>query len=214
MARVIFWDEDTQHDFMDPNGRLYVPRAEEILGNLEQLTRCARAHRVPLIAVMCDHTPADAEISTQPNYQTTFPPHCMRGTRGQERVAATAVEDGITIENRIYTPAEIEQLLHGARREIVIKKQALDPFSNPATDLVLTWLDPEMVIVYGVALDFCVNQAVVGLTDRRRRVCVVRDATKPINAYGAMQCESEWQRRGVELVSTADVVAQRVVRFD
>jgi len=214
MTRVIFWDEDTQHDFMDPDGRLYVPHAEQIVGALEQLTHCAREHGIPIIAVMCDHTETDAEISTQPNYQTTFPPHCMRGTRGQQRIAATAPQHGLYIENRVYTRAELEHLLRGHRGEIVIKKQALDPFSNPATDVIVSLLDPEVVIVYGVAQDFCVNQAVIGLTDRRRRVCVVRDATKPINAYGAMQCEAEWRRRGVEFATTADVVAQRVVRFD
>lgn len=154
MTRVIFWDEDKQRDFMDPDGRLHVPHAEQIVSNLEQLTICAREHGVQIVAVMCDHTAADAEISAQPNYQTTFPPHCMRGTRGQQRIAATAAVHGLYIENRVYGRAEIEHLLHGHRGEIVIKKQALDPFSNPATDVIVSRLDPEVVVVYGVAQDF------------------------------------------------------------
>ena len=35
---VIFWDVDTQHDFMDPDGKLYVQGAELIKPKLEQLT--------------------------------------------------------------------------------------------------------------------------------------------------------------------------------
>jgi nicotinamidase-related amidase len=35
MARVIFWDVDTQYDFMHPDGKLYVPEAERIIGNLQ-----------------------------------------------------------------------------------------------------------------------------------------------------------------------------------
>ena len=35
---VIFWDVDTQHDFMDPDGKLYVKGAELIMPKLAQLT--------------------------------------------------------------------------------------------------------------------------------------------------------------------------------
>jgi nicotinamidase/pyrazinamidase len=214
MTRLVFWDEDTQHDFMDPDGKLYVPGAEQIVPNLERLTRCAREHRVQIVAVMCDHTEKDAEISTQPNYQTTFPPHCMRGTPGQRRIDATAPQHPLYIESRPYAQAELDRLLRAHDGEIVIKKYALDPFSNPAMDVVLNRLDPELVVVYGVAQDFCVHQAIIGLTDRQRRVCFVRDATKPINADAARRCEVEWRRRGVEFATTAEVIAQRVVRFD
>jgi nicotinamidase-related amidase len=34
MARVIFWDVDTQYDFMRADGKLYVPDAEHIIPNL------------------------------------------------------------------------------------------------------------------------------------------------------------------------------------
>jgi nicotinamidase/pyrazinamidase len=206
MTPVVFWDEDTQHDFMDPDGKLYVPGAERIIPNLDRLTRCARQHGVPIIALMCDHTESDAEISAQPDFRSTFPPHCIRGTRGQERIDATTPQHPAYIENRPYTHTELEALWRTHRGEIVIKKQALDPFSNPGTALLLDVIDPRTVVVYGVAQDFCVHHAIMGLVDRRRRVWYVRDASQPISAEGAQRCEAEWRRRGIEFVSTADVV--------
>ena len=41
MAQVIFWDVDTQYDFMKADGKLYVPDAEHIIPNLERV----RDHR-------------------------------------------------------------------------------------------------------------------------------------------------------------------------
>ncbi|MFQ5667036.1 MAG: cysteine hydrolase family protein [Candidatus Binatia bacterium] len=213
MTPVIFWDQDTQHDFMDPQGKLYVPGAEHIVTQLERLTRFARQHGVQIIALMDDHTEADAEISSQPDFQHTFPPHCMRGTRGQERIAATAPQAPLFVENRRYAHSELEGLLRGHHGEIVIKKQALDPFTNPATAVVLDLLAPHTVIVYGVATEFCVHRAIMGLSDRTRRVCFVRDASQPVNAQAAKRCETEWRQRGVEIVTAADVVEQRVVQI-
>ncbi len=213
MTQVIFWDEDTQHDFMEPDGRLYVPGAERIVPNLERLTRCARQHDVQIVVVMDDHVPSDPEISMRPDFRETFPPHCMRGTPGQQRIAATAPQNPLYIENRTYTRTELESLLRTHRGEIVIKKQALDPFSNPATALLLGLLAPHTVLVYGVATDFCVHRAIMGLSDGSRRICFVRDASQPIDAEAAKRCAAEWRRRGVEFVSTAEVIEQRVVQL-
>ena len=206
MTPVIFWDEDTQHDFMDADGKLYVPGAERIIPNLERLTRCARQHRVPIVAVMCDHTESDAEIAVDPDFRTTFPPHCMHGTPGQQRIDATAPRNPVYIENRPYTHTELETLLRARPREIVLKKQALDPFSNPATAVLLDVLDPRTIIVYGVAEDFCVYYAIMGLSGGDRRVWYVRDASQPIDAERAKRCEVEWARRKVEFVTTAEVL--------
>ena len=32
--QIVFWDVDTQFDFMLPQGKLYVPRAEKIIDNV------------------------------------------------------------------------------------------------------------------------------------------------------------------------------------
>ena len=51
--RVIFWDVDTQVDFMLPGGKLYVPGAEKLLPNLKLLTDAARRNEVSLLGRVC-----------------------------------------------------------------------------------------------------------------------------------------------------------------
>ena len=80
--RLVFVDIDTQRDFLDPAGALYVPGAQAILGCLERLTNHARTHAIPVLASACAHEPGDAELRQ-------FRPHCMVGTAGQARVDAT-----------------------------------------------------------------------------------------------------------------------------
>ncbi|HET7040554.1 MAG TPA: hypothetical protein VFI13_00985, partial [Gemmatimonadales bacterium] len=63
MTSTIFWDVDTQHDFMDPDGKLYVPGAEAIVPVLGQLTGYAHAHGIRVLASADDHVPGHRELS-------------------------------------------------------------------------------------------------------------------------------------------------------
>ena len=90
---IIFWDVDTQADFMLPGGRLYVPGAEKLLANLNRLTDAARRNRVFLVSDACLHTPDDPEFQR-------FPPHCVRGTPGAAIVPETLAEKYFMIPNR------------------------------------------------------------------------------------------------------------------
>jgi nicotinamidase/pyrazinamidase len=56
---TIFWDVDTQADFMRPGGKLYVPGAEKLIPNMSRLTGAARHGRVMMIGDMCQHAPDD-----------------------------------------------------------------------------------------------------------------------------------------------------------
>ena len=66
MPRVIFWDVDTQYDFMHADGKLYVPDAERIIDNLKRLTDYAHGHGICLVASADDHVNSHAEISDTP----------------------------------------------------------------------------------------------------------------------------------------------------
>ena len=95
MPRVIFWDVDTQYDFMKADGKLYVPEAEHVIPNLKRLTDYAHSHGIRIVASADDHVMSHAEISEQPDWKTTFPAHCLRGTPGQKKIPETALRDQI-----------------------------------------------------------------------------------------------------------------------
>src|SRR5512142_104712 len=79
---VVFWDVDTQRDFMLPDGALYVPGAERIIPNLARLTQYARQHDILVVADVDAHQPDDPEFQD-------WPPHCLVGTPGQWKVQET-----------------------------------------------------------------------------------------------------------------------------
>src|SRR2546422_5770792 len=64
MARVIFWDVDTQYDFMHADGKLYVPEAERIITNLQRLTNYAHGHGIRIVASADDHVMGRSEEHT------------------------------------------------------------------------------------------------------------------------------------------------------
>ena len=205
--RLIFWDVDTQWDFMHPDGALYVPGSEEITGNLARLTRTAEARAIPVVADSDDHELRDPEISTEPDFRATFPPHCMRGTEGAERVEATRLDWTLRVGHEPLQEAEIEHALTTSWPRVLILKKELDVFSNPNTEAVLEALRPDRIVVYGVALDFCVRCVVDGLLERdAAQIVVVSDATKAIYPTERELLMRRWEAAGVTLETTEGVL--------
>src|SRR4029453_10790919 len=91
----ILWDVDTQMDFMLPGGKLYIPGAEEAIPAMKQLVESARAAGLVHVAPADDHELTDDEISEQPDFFATYPPHCLRGTRGARKIAETEQDDPV-----------------------------------------------------------------------------------------------------------------------
>jgi nicotinamidase/pyrazinamidase len=208
MAGTIFWDVDTQVDFMVPEGKLYVPDAVSITGNLERLTRHAREHGILRVASVDDHTLEDPEISDTPDFRETFPPHCLRGTPGQQKIAATAMGSPVVVPNRPEDPARLHDRVRAHRGEILIEKSRFDVFTNPNTEALVDALAPETIVVYGVAQDVCDAHAIRGFLRRGgARVVFVEDAARPIDAARGAELLEEWKRQGVVLTLTEDVVA-------
>ena len=176
MSGTILWDVDTQYDFMFSDGKLYVPGAEEILPQLARLTRWARKAGLRIVGSVDYHTLADAELSATPDFHDTFPPHCLAGTSGHDKVDATRPLDPLWIDAAPPT----REAIAAHEGEIIFRKQRFDVFSNPNVELVLDVLRPDEVIVFGVAEDVCNRFAIEGLLERGHRVTAVRDALLPI----------------------------------
>jgi len=213
MARVIFWDVDTQYDFMKADGKLYVPDAEHIIPNLRKLTDYAHGHGVRIVASADDHVPEDPEISDTPDWKTTFPPHCLRGTAGQKKIPETALRDPLVIEPEPQNTKTLVERLRHHHGDILFHKRRFDVFTNDNVLPVLEVLDPQDVVLYGVALDVCDKAAIEGLLEHRphTRLFAVTDAMKPIDRDLGEHLLKEWGEEGVRMVKTSEVVVGGLV---
>jgi nicotinamidase/pyrazinamidase len=213
MTRLVFWDVDTLYDFMRPDGKLYVPGSEEILPALEALTAFAHAHRIPLVASADNHEAADAEISEAPDWKTTFPPHCMRGTAGQLKIAETALVEPLVIEPEPEDAEALGRRIRAHRGDFLLNKRTLDVFSNANVSTLLAALAPEAIVVYGVATDFCDRYTVEGLLRDRpgAELFLVTDAIRAIYPAEGARLVAQWEERGVRLVTSEEVQAGRVL---
>lgn len=208
MTRVLFWDVDTQHDFMMADGLLYVPGSEEIVPALKRLTDYAHGHGIRILASADDHVPGHRELSDTPDFRTTFPPHCMRGTPGQRKIPETALRNPLVVEPDLEAPSEIRRRVAAHRGDILLHKHWFDVFTNVNIGAVLDVLDPELVVLYGVALDVCDEYAVEGLLANRPQTALwlVTDAVRAIDADAVDGLLADWRGRGVRMVTTAEVV--------
>jgi nicotinamidase/pyrazinamidase len=190
---LIFVDVDTQRDFLEPDGAMFIAGSGAIRPNLARLTRFARERGIPILATACAHAEGDPEFAV-------FPPHCLLGTPGQGRVDETAWPDGPVFEVGGPLPDPIPP-------HLTIHKKKYDIFSNPDTDRLVGRYaegDPTFV-VYGVATDYCVKCAVGGLLDRGRKVAVVADAIRAVDPSSEADLLTKFARRGALLTMT-DVV--------
>jgi nicotinamidase/pyrazinamidase len=205
---TIFWDVDTQVDFMLPSGGLPVPGAVTILPNLGRLTAAARAAGITIVHTADDHELHDDEISAEPDFVETFPPHCLRHTEGATRVPETAAGAGAF--EIAWDGTGFDEAAVAAASEVVLHKKRFDAFSNPATARLLVTLDPARVVVYGVALDVCNRYAVEGMLalDAGFGIVVVTDAVAAIDQARGEELLTQWAGRGVQMATTDEVLAE------
>lgn len=193
---LVFLDVDTQADFMLPTGSLYVPGAEEIIPNLERLMACAQEHRIPVLSSADAHPPDDPSF-------VEWPPHCVIGTPGQQRIPETQLPSAIVVPNRpraFDPPAEW-------LGQFIIEKQEYNVSTNANFEAILVSLGPRRFIVFGVATEYCVLSSALALRRRNLPVDLVTDAIKAITEEGSRKAIEEMTAGGVRLVTTADVCA-------
>jgi nicotinamidase/pyrazinamidase len=204
--RRVLWDVDTQVDFMLPTGKLHVPGAEETVDAMARLVAAAREAGIVHVASADDHELTDPEISTEPDFRSTFPPHCLRGTRGAQKVPETEQADPLPLSAAPFPPGLVPELVAG-RREVLLLKKSFDVFTNPNTEPLLQALDPAEVILFGVATDVCDDAAIRGLVRRGRRVRFVEDAARGLDEQRVAECTEAWRGLGVEFTTVDAVVA-------
>lgn len=194
-AKTIFWDVDTQVDFMLPGGKLYVPGAEKIIPHLKALMEAAGRAGIFVVSSADAHGPNDEEFSQ-------YPPHCLAGTPGQQKLPETLLPRRRVIPNRRAPLPALAGL-----DQVVVEKQKFDVFTNPNTDeLLAQWGREVEFLLFGVVTEICVAHAARGLLDRGYRLRLVRDAVESLDKEKAQALFDEVERRGSQLVTAAEIL--------
>ncbi len=194
--KTVFVDIDTQFDFMDPRGNLYITGAEYIVDNIKKLFDYAKAYKIKILSSIDAHKVDDPEFKL-------FPTHCIKGTLGNQKIEASTHNNNIIIENAEQDITE-SKLDHD---QIIIEKQSHDIFSNTNIDKVIVRLDASDYIVFGVATDYCVKLAVLGLLRCGYKVALVTDAIKAATQEGETIALKEMKNAGAVFTTTKDITA-------
>ena len=196
---VVFLDVDTQRDFLAGDGALPVPGGEALIPAIQRLVAYAFSHGVPVVSSMDSHPPGDPEFAD-------FPPHCVAGTRGQLKVDGTTLGNALVVPNDPDQPPDEKAV--AAAQQVIIEKQTYNLFDNPHAGAVFRALAPRLVVAFGVATDYCVRAAVLGLCGRGYRTAVVTDAIQGIKEQASKVALAEMRRAGAEFITAAEVLSQ------
>lgn len=192
--KTVFFDIDTQIDFLFPAGALYVPDSEKLLPVIAQLNQFAVSQGHLLISTTDAHSENDAEFQQ-------WPPHCIAGTLGQRKPAITLTGKQASISTQ---PGQTgwENVT-----QILLEKQVLDCFSNPNLLPLLSDVNADRYVVYGVVTELCVQCASLGLlkTQSGKRVELVTDAIRSLSQDAERSMLAEFQQRGGSLTTAKQV---------
>ena len=201
MKNLFFFDIDTQNDFMLKTGALYVPGAERIVPKLRRLFDFAAKNEISVISTMDTHTADDPEF-------TEFPPHCVKGTAGWRKLDDTSFPRPL-----IFTATPVDRNLPDCvrkNRQIIVEKNTFDVFSNPVMERLTRALPPRAV-VFGVATEYCVKKAVLGLLRLKIQTVVVDDAIRAIAPKTEKVAIEEMKSAGANFVPLPEILNPNVM---
>jgi len=215
MKRV-FVDVDTQHDFCAPGGALFVAGAPAAMAACARLVRAAVEAGDALVGSVDSHAHDAWEFASNGNRgpegaKPDFPDHCVKGTAGWLKLPET-------LPARFYFVPVVPDAQAAARiprgtQGVYFEKEVYSLFANPNAAAVLDALAPAgpvEFVVFGVATDYCVRAAALGLVDwiaerparAGSRVTVAADAIAAVvPAAGEAAC-AELAAAGVSLRAT------------
>jgi nicotinamidase/pyrazinamidase len=104
------------------------------------------------------------------------------------------------------------ELANGDVHALYFEKEVYSLFANPNAEAVLRGLVVRMqpkprFVVWGVATDYCVKAAALGLRERGWDTVVLTDAIAPVDIDGGTAALAEMKAAGIQLASSADVLA-------
>jgi|SRR5450759_5033679 nicotinamidase/pyrazinamidase len=142
---------DMIHDFVDPDGKLYVPGIDEIVPYIQELIDEAHGLGVPVIFVNDAHEPGDAEFQQ-------WGEHAVKGTRGSQVVDQLAPSDD----------------------DFVLEKKRYSVFYRTGIEELLVRLGVDHLVITGTVTNICVLVSAIEALVRGLAVTVPRNGVKAL----------------------------------
>ena len=79
-------------------------------------------------------------------------------------------------------------------------------FTNPNADRLLGLLEPEEIVLFGVATDVCDDAAIRGLVARGLPVVFVEEASRGLDEARTTACTAAWREAGVRFATVDEAV--------
>ncbi|MRG90659.1 cysteine hydrolase family protein [Polyangium spumosum] len=215
--RTIFVDVDVQRDFCEPTGALYVPGSPNDV--MRKLVAHAVEHRIPILGSVDSHAWDAWEFASSgragpSGEKPDFPDHCVKGTPGWLKVEGTLPPRFRFVPNVPDAPISpiVEEVVRGDTQGLYFEKEVYSLFANPLAEPFLKALEarigePLSFVVFGVATDYCVRAAALGLAERGYTTTLVTDAIAGITEEGVTRAFDEMKRAGVKLSTSAEVIS-------
>lgn len=212
----VFVDVDVQRDFCEPDGALYVPGSPNDV--FRKLVHHAANTGVPIVGSVDSHAWDAWEFASSgragPNGEMpNFPDHCVKGTPGWLKVDGTLPKHFRFVPNVDEAAVDpiVDEVLRGDTQGVYFEKEVYSLFANPlAARFVKSLVEragttPEF-FVFGVATDYCVRAAALGLAERGYRTVLLTDGIAGITPRGIDAALDEMRKAGVRLTTTAELL--------
>jgi len=145
---------DMQHDFVHPQGKLFVPEAPKTISVIRRLIQRARQAKVPIFFTQDWHRPDDAEFSI-------WPPHAVEGTEGVKVIPE----------------------LKPTSKDFYIHKRTYDAFFATDFDLLLRQRKIKNLIITGTVANICVLHTAGSARLYGYEIIIPLDAISSLNPF-------------------------------
>jgi len=218
---LVFVDVDVQRDFCEPDGALSVPGSPN--DTFRRLVEVAVARAIPIVGSVDSHAYDAWEFASNDNVgphgeDPRFPDHCVKGTEGWLKVRGTLPPRYRFVpDEAVVDPARVEryarELASGAAQALYFEKEVYSVFANPLAERVIAAFARERggaeglrFVVFGVATDYCVKAAVLGLAERGYRSLLLEDAVAGIEPSSSSAALSAMTEAGAERGLVTDLL--------
>ena len=188
MKSVIFFDVDTQYDFMHKDGKFYVKNAEDIIPNLNAITQFALTNSIPVFASIDNNGFGNAT-----------------GKWDKLKIPETRLGNSIIVPNKKLANEIIRQLKK--ENKLLIEKQEHNAFSNPNLKPILK--GTKKAYVYGVATDYCVKEAVLELRNMKIETYIIKDAIKSVLKKNEKRDLALFRDKGAKFLTTSQLLRKK-----